>query len=34
MNLIEHFVDGKVFKGTSKRTGKVLIRLREKKVPR
>jgi malonate-semialdehyde dehydrogenase (acetylating)/methylmalonate-semialdehyde dehydrogenase len=23
MNLIEHFVDGKVFKGTSKRTGKV-----------
>ena len=23
MNLIEHFVDGKVFKGTSKRTGKI-----------
>ena len=23
MNLIQHFVDGKVFKGTSKRTGKV-----------
>ena len=23
MNLIQHFIDGKVFKGTSKRTGKV-----------
>ena len=23
MNSIEHFVDGKVFKGTSQRTGKV-----------
>ena len=23
MNLIQHFVDGKIFKGTSKRSGKV-----------